>query len=234
MDVAAALAALGAPEGTTVQAQFQTAGRGRAERRWEADAGSALMLSIVLRPGVSPTRFGLMSLLTGLAVANTAESLTSRQATIKWPNDVLIDGRKVAGILLHSRTVSDASTSCLILGMGINVGATPARRTATATCLAEAAREDVRMPDVERRLMAELRMVYHSFTSGDLGEAWIQLGARLAYRDQEVTIVDGDRTVQGIVAGIGDLGELLLRQPNGTIRAVVSGELVRGPRLAAV
>ena len=230
MDIAAALASLGAPEGTTVQAAFQTAGRGRAERRWEADAGSALMLSIILRPRVSPTRFGSMSLLAGLAVANVAEAITSRPTTVKWPNDVLIDGRKVAGILLHSRTTSDTSASHLILGMGINVRSTPETRTATATCLAEAAREVVRIEDVQRRLIAELGTVYRCFTRGDLGEAWKQLGARLAYRDQQVTIEDGGRVSRGIVAGIGDLGELLLRRPDGTIRAVVSGELVRGPR----
>ncbi len=234
MDVAAGLAALGAPEGTTVQADLQTAGRGRAERRWEADAGSALMLSVVLRPAVSPTRFGSMSLLAGLAVSRVAEAFTSRQTTIKWPNDVLIEGRKVAGILLQSRTTSDPAAACLILGMGINVRSAPATRTASATCLAEAAGEDVRVPDVRHRLIAELRSVYDGFTIGDLGETWTQIEDRLAYRDQEVTIVDGSRTARGIVAGIGDRGELLLRQADGTNRSVVSGELVRGPRPVAM
>lgn len=234
MDIAATLAALGAPEGTTVRADLQTAGRGRADRRWEADAGSALMVSIILRPQVSPPRFGSMSLLAGLAIANVAEALTTRQTTIKWPNDVLIDGRKVAGILLQSRTMGDTSPACLILGMGINVRSTPVTCTVTATSLAEMARDDVRVSDVQHRIIAELQTLYLDFTSGDLGEAWTKLGDRLAYRGQEATIIDGDRTIRGSVTGIGDLGELLLRQPDGTVRTVVSGELVRGPRPVVV
>lgn len=229
MDVAAALAALGAPEGTTVQADLQTAGRGRAGRRWDADAGSALMLSIILRPRVSAPRLGLVSLLAGLAVANVAEALTCRPAMIKWPNDVLIDGRKVAGVLLQSRIMTGTNDAWLILGVGINVGSTPATRTAVATSLAEAASDVVPVPTVLNRLIVELQDVYRRFTSDALDEAWRQLNDRLAYRDREVTIVDGECSIRGIVTGIGDSGELLLLRSDGTIHSVVSGELARGP-----
>lgn len=230
MDVAARLAALGSPEGTIVEADLQTAGRGRGGRRWDAPAGSALMLSIILRPSVPASRLGSMSLLAGLAVANVAEEVTSRPATIKWPNDVLIDGRKVAGILLHSRTMGDAPNACLILGIGINVRATPATRATRATSLDEAASDHVCRGDVRHRLVVELGGVYRPFTGGDLTAAWAKLNDRLAYRDREVTIVDGDRTIQGVVAGLGEIGELLLRRPDGVIQAIVSGELVRGPQ----
>lgn len=233
MDVAARLAALGSPEGTIVEADLQTAGRGRGGRRWYAPAGSALMVSIILRPGVSAARLVSMSLLAGLAVANVAEAITSQPATIKWPNDVLIDGRKVAGILLHSRTMGDAPNACLILGIGINVRVTSATRAFNATSLDEAAGDRVYVGDVRHRLVVELRAVYRAFTGGDLAPAWAELTDRLAYRDREVTIVDGERALRGMVTGLGENGELLLRRPDGVIQSIISGEMVRGPRPVA-
>ncbi len=188
------------------------------------------MLSIILRPLVSASRLGSMSLLAGLAVARVAEATTGRQATVKWPNDVLIDGRKVAGILLQTRPAGGQSSGYLNLGIGINVGSTPATCTADATSFSETAGASVTVLGVLHRLIAELDSVYRAFLAGDLADAWAEVNDRLAFRDQEVTIEDGDRTIRGIVAGIGDGGELLLRRPDGTIRAVVSGELVRGPR----
>lgn len=227
MDVATAFAELGAPEGTVVQADLQTAGRGRAGRFWEAPPGSSLMLSIILRPQTSAADHGRLSLLAGLAVARTTGALTSRRTTVKWPNDVLLDGRKVSGILLHSRPMKRASERYLILGIGINVRSAPA---SYAISLCDVSSDLVEVPDVLNRLIPHLNDVYQAFRSGDVSRQFADLNDRLAYRDQEVVVADGERTISGKLVGIGQQGELILRHPDGSTRTVVSGELTRGPR----
>lgn len=231
MDVASALAQRGASEGTVVQADLQTAGRGRSGRVWEAAAGSSLMLSVILRPPRSVDRLGLLSLLSGLAVAKTVEALTSRAATIKWPNDVLLDGRKVAGVLIQSRVMATSGSRHLILGIGLNVRSTPGLHRDRTTSLSEAANEPVELSVVMHRLLIELDDAYRLFLDGNLAVPLAGVNDRLAYRDQHVEIVDGARTIRGAVVGLGKDGELLLRQPDGCILPVVSGELTRGPRL---
>jgi BirA family biotin operon repressor/biotin-[acetyl-CoA-carboxylase] ligase len=229
MDLAAAFAELGAPVGTTVQAGFQTAGRGRSGKSWAADAGTSLMLSIVLRPPTSGSGLGKLSLLAGLAVARMTEALTSLPTEVKWPNDVLVGGRKVAGILLHSRSMRNTGSRYLVLGIGINVRSTPQPHAPHATSLTEAAGKTVELDDVFHRLVLELNRVHQSFLAEDVASAWAELQDRLAYRGQDVSIVDGERNVSGTVAGIGAHGELLLRQSGGAMRSIVSGELTRGP-----
>ena len=108
------LAAAGAPHGTLVTAGAQTAGRGRQGRRWEAPPGSALLLSLVIRGALDP----LLSLRAGLAVAD----LAGAQARVKWPNDVLLGGRKVAGVLVEGRP----QAGWAVLGIGVNVALDPA------------------------------------------------------------------------------------------------------------
>lgn len=231
MDVALALAQRGAPEGTVVQADLQTAGRGRSGRVWEGAAGSSLMLSVILRPPQTAAGIGVLSLLSGLAVAKTAEALTSRPATIKWPNDVLLDGRKVSGVLIQSRVMATSGSRHLILGIGLNVRSTPGLHRGRATNLSEAANEPVELSVVMHRLLLELDDAYRLFLDGDLTTPLAAVNDRLAYRDQHVEIVDGARAIRGAVVGLGRNGELLLRQPDGCILPVVSGELTRGPRL---
>jgi BirA family biotin operon repressor/biotin-[acetyl-CoA-carboxylase] ligase len=118
----------------------------------------------------------------------------------------------------------------LILGIGINVRSTPAIYKTHATSLCEAAGKSVELQDVLQPLILELNHAYRSFRRGNVDDAWNDLHERLAYRDQDVVIVDGDRTISGTVVGIGERGELLLRQADGGIRSIVSGELARGLR----
>ena len=110
---ARALTAAGAPHGTLVTAGVQTEGRGRQGRRWEAPAGSTLLLSLVIRGDLDP----LLSLRAGLAVAD----LAGPEARVKWPNDVLLDGRKVAGVLVEGRP----QAGWAVLGLGVNVALDP-------------------------------------------------------------------------------------------------------------
>ncbi len=117
--VAKKLAAEGAPEGSVVTAAFQTAGRGRYERVWESAPGSSALVSYILRPRRDPEEWSGLSLLAGVAVADAIRACADLQAQLKWPNDVLLGGRKVAGILLESG--GHGTDPFVIVGIGVNL-----------------------------------------------------------------------------------------------------------------
>jgi BirA family biotin operon repressor/biotin-[acetyl-CoA-carboxylase] ligase len=116
--VALSLAEQGAPDGTVVVADSQSAGRGRRGRTWHDEPGASLLVSIVVRPRLPSTRLPLLSLASGVVVAATLDRVAAVNARLKWPNDVLVGGRKIAGILLESRLAVERVVS---VGIGINV-----------------------------------------------------------------------------------------------------------------
>lgn len=134
-------AAAGAAEGLLILADEQDAGRGRHGRTWAAPPGTSLLLSLVVRPVVPPASLSLLPLLTGLVLAETvARHLPDVDVSLKWPNDLLVDGRKAAGILV------EGSAGAAVVGMGVNVdwrGVQRPAELAEATSLAEAAGADV-------------------------------------------------------------------------------------------
>ncbi|MDP9296332.1 MAG: biotin--[acetyl-CoA-carboxylase] ligase, partial [Actinomycetota bacterium] len=121
---ALALAEGGAPEWTIVAAGHQTAGRGRLGRTWLDDAGRSLLFSVVLRPELSPSLAGLLSLLGGAAVADACRDVAAVEAGCKWPNDVLVRDRKLAGILAEA-SVAEGRLRHLVLGVGVNLAPPP-------------------------------------------------------------------------------------------------------------
>jgi BirA family biotin operon repressor/biotin-[acetyl-CoA-carboxylase] ligase len=123
-ETAARLAEDGAPEWTLVAAGHQTEGRGRLGRTWTDEPGGALLFSLVLRPPLSPELGGLLSLLAGTAMAEACDEVADQRAACKWPNDVLIAGRKAGGILAESR-LAGGRFEFVALGVGVNLGAPP-------------------------------------------------------------------------------------------------------------
>jgi BirA family biotin operon repressor/biotin-[acetyl-CoA-carboxylase] ligase len=160
--VAMEWARAGAPEGCLVVADDQRAGRGRLDRRWFAPPGRCLLFSLVLRPGFPPDRLGLISLAAGvgLSVALGHEGLEAR---LKWPNDVLIAGRKVAGILCESDLLA-GRTQAVILGVGVNVNvereAFPEELRSTATSLCAEAGRRFDRPALLAAFLASFRRCY--------------------------------------------------------------------------
>jgi BirA family biotin operon repressor/biotin-[acetyl-CoA-carboxylase] ligase len=198
------LAARGAPHGMLVTAGEQTAGRGRQGRTWTAPAGRALLCSLVLR---DPAR--LLPLAAGVAVAEVAGTA----ARIKWPNDVLLDGRKVAGILVEGRPQEDWA----VLGIGINVALRaedlPAELRDHAGTLALGA--DAIEPTL-------LRLLEHleRWVSADADAVLDAVRARDALRDRHVLWSGGE----GRAAGIDESGRLLVETPGG-LEALDAGEV---------
>ena len=203
---ARALALAGAPHGTLVTAREQTDGRGRQGRRWEAPAGSALLCSLVLRePG------GLLPIAAGVAVAETV----GPAALLKWPNDVLLDGRKVSGILIDGRP----QDRWAVLGIGVNVAvpldAMPAELRESAGTLGLG--EDAIEPTLARLL--ELLERWLAAPDGEVLDAW---RARDALLDAPLAWRSG----RGVGAGIDEGGRLLVRpERGGGIVALDAGEV---------
>jgi len=225
--VARELARDGAEEGTCVIAEAQTAGRGRLGRTWHSPAGLNLYTSIVLRPRAEPTVVPQLALVAGIAVAAAIRAETSLPAQLKWPNDVLIDGRKVAGILTEMEAEVER-VRFVIAGIGVNVNA-PARAfppelRASATSLAIASGHRVDRAAVTARLLAELEERVARFATGGFAALRAEWEALSCLTGRTVTVTAADGQTTGTVRGIDDDGALRLATPSGEAR-VVAGEV---------
>ena len=228
MDVAASLAALGARSGTVVVARHQRLGRGRSGRSWVDQPGDALLLSVIVRSARSPRDLGAFSPLLGVAVARTVAPYIDMPVTVKWPNDVLVAHRKIAGILVTSR--SAGGDTLLIVGIGINVQSPPERLPPTATSLAIEAGQHMAPDDLAQELFCQLDDVITSVESGFVDGLHDELGRRLAWRGERVRLVDGDRIVEGRLSTVDRDGALVLEDDQGQRVRIISGELTRGPQ----
>ncbi len=210
------LAEAGAPEGTVVRAEHQTRGRGRLGRDWVDEPGSALLTSIILRPPLEVSRLPQLSLVAGIAVAEALGEASGLRVAVAWPNDLLVRGQKVGGILAESFASATGAGPVVILGIGINVNQTrfAGELEGRATSLALGAGHPF---DRERLLAAVLerleawyrRWVAEGF--GPVREAWRRASATLG----QPVLADGG--VAGIAEDLGEDGALLVRTEAGTL-----------------
>ncbi len=207
-DRARALAVAGAPHGTLVTAGAQSAGRGRQGRTWAAPPGRALLLSLLLRD-YDP----LLPLRAGLAVAD----LAGGAARVKWPNDVLVDGRKLAGVLVEARP----RDGWAVLGIGVNVAVDPAELPPDVRARAATLG---RPPGALEETLAELLRALGERLAEPPEACLEALRARDALRDRPVRWAGGE----GTGAGIDDAGGLLVRLPDGSVTTLDSGEVHLG------
>lgn len=226
MNRASALADSGAPEGALVVATVQEMGRGRRERDWVSPAGG-LYLSLLLRPDEGMLRRLPVTLLGGLAVAEALEAVGDVQPELKWPNDVMLGGKKVAGIL--GELTKDARGHRLILGVGVNVAVSPADLppdlSEIATTLLE---HQAGPPSLEAFLASFLeRFESHYLAVQRGGGATIlpMAWARMPLFGKPIRVRMMDKTVTGIASGLNATGGLVLELEDGTRTVVVAGEV---------
>lgn len=220
------LAREGAPEGTAVVAERQTSGRGRLGRTWESPARVNLYLSVVLRPALSPVEVPRLTLAAAVAVADAIAATTGLRPGIKWPNDVLLGGRKACGILTELEAEAER-VRFVVVGIGVNLNAReedfPPELRAKATSLAIELGRPVDRPAFAGALLGALERVYGEMLRGGFPgvraryESWHVLPGRLV-------TVDGVPPVEGLVRGIDDEGALIVEAADGT-RRVLSGEV---------
>ena len=231
MDEIDRFAAQGEPEGLVVVADRQTAGRGRAGRTWQSASKRGLLFSVLLRPRKTPTEIAVFPLIAGLAVAEAIDEIASIRCSLKWPNDVLVNGEKVAGILLTTRIAGDA-IDYLNIGIGINVAGNEHELPTGGTSLAIVSSSPVDRDKLLEKVLLRLDDVYASFCTVGGGRFVRGWTAKAAYLNERVEVVTGSVTIVGIMRGVDDQGALLLETEDGSRVRIVAGELTRGPRRA--
>ncbi len=217
---AATWAKAGAPEGAVVLTEYQNTGRGRHGRVWAAAKGQNLLFSVVLRPQLSPDRLSLLTIAAGVAVAETLDPFVSpHRAALKWPNDVLLEGRKTCGMLLESSLTAPNHDTVVVLGVGLNVNQTdfPDALADTATSLRLTTGRPVPRAELLSHLLAALEQRYDAVQTN--GDAAVRRAfeERLASLQAPTTlhVPETDRTLSGTVEGITKTGALRLRTPDG-------------------
>lgn len=214
----------GAPEGTLITARVQTAGRGRQGRAWVSQPGN-LHASLLLRPEAPMARAAQLGFAAGLAVADAIGAFASKASvTLKWPNDVLLDGRKAAGILLESEGNAAGRVAFVVIGIGVNLAVSPAGTEFPATSL-KAVTGTAPMPEAFLAVLASALALWYERWRTDgfaaLRRAWL---ARAAGLGQALRARLPGETVEGRFAGLDDDGLLLLDAPGGR-RRIAAGDV---------
>jgi BirA family biotin operon repressor/biotin-[acetyl-CoA-carboxylase] ligase len=211
----------GAKEGTVIIAGEQTGGRGRLKRAWIAPHGN-IALSIILYPNTTSLPYLIM--MASLAAAQSIESAAGVKTQIKWPNDILIGGKKVCGILIENEVKGNKAASIIGIGINVDLNVTEHAEIAdTATSLkSESKKEDLRV-SIIRRLLTEFERLYRQLPAGKpIYEAWRD---RLQTLGKKVRATSGNRTIEGIAESVDESGALWIRDEGGEVRKVVAGDV---------
>jgi BirA family biotin operon repressor/biotin-[acetyl-CoA-carboxylase] ligase len=225
----AGLAAAGAPAGALVLAEFQSAGRGRQGRRWEAPPGSSLLFSLLFRPPWPAAQATWMTMLAGLASVQAIQEATGLQVALKWPNDVmaLADGQwhKVGGILLETAFAGDA-IEYAIAGIGLNVNVEPEylpQAAVPATSLQAATGRRVDRLPLLAGVLLRLEESYEAAAAGQSPQpAWDEL---LITRGRPVLVRGEGLALEGVAAGTDEWGRLLVQDATGEVHAVAAADV---------
>ncbi len=225
------LARNGEPEGTVVIAGTQSKGKGRIGRRWESPPGVNVYTSIILRPDVPPQYAQNLTFLSAVAVAEAVEAVSPRRPAVKWPNDILIDSRKVAGILMEMDSEADR-INFVIAGIGVNVNMKesmlPDSVRPIAASLAEKSGGEVDRIGFVRSLYSSIEKWYKIYSRDGFTPI---LSAWKSYFDAEgkpIKVNCFNRSISGICAGVDESGALLVRNSDGAIVRIISGDAERG------
>ena len=227
-DVIERLARDGVKEGAVVFAEAQTKGRGRLGRAWLSPARKGLWFSVLLRPDLRPQETTRLTVASAAALRRAIQSNTGLEPEIKWPNDIVIHGRKVAGILTELSAELDCVKHVILgIGVDVNLGANefPAELRKTATSLRIEAGETVSRPELATAILRELdhdyaRVCGHGFAG--VADEW---EAHCTTIGRAVTIQIGGRRVSGRAESLDDDGALLLRTEHGHLERITGGDV---------
>jgi BirA family biotin operon repressor/biotin-[acetyl-CoA-carboxylase] ligase len=221
-DLAKRRAQQGAREGTVIVAEEQTAGRGRMKRTWLSPRGS-IALSIILYPQLAYLPSLIM--VASLAVVHGIAKATGLKSQIKWPNDVLVNGKKVCGILIES-DVKGSVVDYAIIGIGVNVNLRLSdfpEILPTATSLSHELGRDVSRLDMIRCLLAEVERLYLALPTGQ--SVYQEWRDNLVTLGKKVQVNSGTTTYKGVAESVASDGSLLLRQSDGSLIKIVAGDV---------
>jgi len=213
---ARALADVGAEEGTIVVAEYQTEGRGRLGRSWTAERGANLLFSALIRPALRQEQAGILPFFAAVAIARAIEPIVGQRVECKWPNDLLLDGKKFCGILLET-AISEGRLMHAILGIGINVNqrAFPAPLLDTATSVAREKKKAVNRRDLFHSVLFEMESLYQELLSGNTKTILSEWLSRCTMIGKQISVRTGDEVVRGRALEVRETGALVLETPAG-------------------
>lgn len=221
----------GAAQGTLLVADMQTAGRGRRGRAWSSPGGTNIYFTLIIKPDFQVEQVSMMTLVMGLAVAEGILKTCGVEACIKWPNDIVINGKKVCGILAEM-SVEREYIHYVVIGVGINVGLQefPPEIVGMATSLQAECGHAVSRAELIVNVMKEFETFYEIFRKdGNLKGLVERYNHLLVNRGREVRVLSPGDEFVGISRGISEIGELLVEKDDGTVTKVYAGEVsVRG------
>lgn len=226
------LAEEGAVHGTLVAAEKQNAGKGRRGRAWTSPKGSGIWMTLILRPDILPQSASMVTLVAALAIAKTIKKRYALDAKIKWPNDIVVNGKKVCGILTEMS--SDMETvNHIVIGMGINANTKtfPEEIQDKATSIAlEKGNETINRSSLIADIMKEMEKLLDTFFETEsLNFMKEEYESYLVNIDKKVRILEPKAEYTGIALGIKENGDLVVQLEDGTVKEVMSGEVsVRG------
>lgn len=222
------LAEEGAEEGTVVIAEAQSRGKGRLGRHWESPTGVNLYCSVILRPPILPARAAQLTFLSVVAAARAIESVTSLCPSIKWPNDLLLSGKKVAG-LLNEMSAETEKVNFIVLGIGVNINMDheqfPDDLRHPATSLFLEAGRPVRRLDFARALLEALDALYDSYLLNGYGQVREEWLGRCNFLGRRIRVNFHDNELRGMAEGIDEDGALLVRSPDSRLERVLAGDV---------
>jgi len=226
-DMAKELALKGAREGTVIVAGAQTRGRGRLGRVWISPEGG-LWFSIILRPKVSPIDAPKLTLMMSVVIAKTLNKQFDLEAEIKWPNDVLVKGKKVCGILTETSTKGN-SLNFAVVGVGINANLSlndfPASLRGSSTTLKEELKREIEREAFLRSLLEESEHYYNMFTQGKFNAILAEWKRLSKFLGSYVEVTSFDEKVEGWATDIDENGALIIKLRDQTTRKIMSGDV---------
>ena len=226
-------AAEGAPHGTLVVADDQENGRGRRGRPWQSPAGSNAYFTIVLRPEFEPDKASMLTLVMAMSVAEAIGEYCKIKAQIKWPNDIVINKKKVCGILTEMEIALETNDiQYVVIGVGINTNQAefPEEMREMAGSLLNEGGKKVSRAGIIMKVMERFEKNYETFAdTKDLSCMMAEYNKMLVNKDRQVRVLDPKGEYTGMAKGINEKGELLVQRKDGQIEAVYAGEVsVRG------
>ena len=225
------LAVTGAESGTVVVAEMQTAGRGRRGRSWESPAGANIYMSVLLKPDLEPSKAPMLTLVMAYSVSKVLKAEGIEGVQIKWPNDLVISGKKICGILTEME-LDGMQIAHVIVGVGINVNLStfPAELVDKATSLSKECGKEWNHKELIEKITVQFAKDYERFLEMEsLAFLKEEYNAILANRENQVRVLEPGNGYEAFALGINDLGELLVEKQDGSREAVFAGEVsVRG------
>jgi BirA family biotin operon repressor/biotin-[acetyl-CoA-carboxylase] ligase len=217
------------PDGAPILAETQTAGRGRMGRPWHSEPENGLYFSLVLRPQMPPSVAPLFTLGCAVALHQAVERNTGLDVDIKWPNDLLVDGKKIAGILAEIQAETDR-IHALVVGVGLNVNhpALPEELSDRATSLRLASGKPQSRLDILVDFLEQFEALIERFRVAGPGVVVAEWNRHSSFGNgRRVEISDGFRTIRGVTRGLNSVGALRVETGPGTIEEIYSGDLIR-------